>query len=78
MPAEMANILLAGGAHRDEAGSILVVQVVENNGGAVLGLAKSVEFQIALLQKFEEGVPGIGETGGHIARRMGGAAMLVR
>ena len=74
----MTNILLAGGAHRDEAGGILVVQVVENNGGAVLGLAKSVEFQIALLQKFEEGVPGIGETGNDIARRMCVAAMLVR
>ena len=74
----MTNILLAGGAHWDEARGILVVQVVENNGGAVLGLAKSVEFQIALLQKFEEGVPGIGETGGDIARRMCGAAMLVR
>ena len=78
VPPEMTNILLTGGTHWDEAWGILVVQVVENDCGAVLRLAQSVELQIALLQKFEEGVPGIGKTGGDIARRMRGAAMLVR
>ena len=34
----------------------------------MLGFAQSVELQISLLQKFEEGVPGIGQSGGNIAR----------
>ena len=64
----MSDILLAIRADWDEARGVLVVKVVKDDGGAMLGFAQSVELQIALLQKFEEGVPGIGQSGGNISR----------